>query len=164
MNSDESNSRASISYSRRGPDGSSINVTLHGATPEQVAMIEWLQAEASWHNDQEYRARRLKHELERQKRRQREIDRQNTLIDKHLELMKALTIEGFRRDSLIRHAPMRLDNDDRLLCTSCYNTEYEPEHLSFPCPEYVFIRDWAPKPIPIIYDDFENGPSDNFIP
>lgn len=164
MNSDESDPRASISYSRRGPDGSSINVTLHGATPEQVAIIEWLQAEASWHANKEYRARQIKQELERQKRRQRVLDQQKRLVDEHLELMKSLTIAGFRRDSLIRHAPMYLDNGDRLLCTSCYTTDYEPEHVGFPCPEYVFIRDWAPKPIPIIYDDFENGPSDNFIP
>lgn len=152
-----------ISYTRRGANGERISVSLHGATPEQVAIIHWLQAEDEWHANKKYRERQLKQELERQRRRQKEIDRQNKLIGEHVALMQSPGITGFRRDSLLRHAPMRLDNGDRLLCTSCYDTEYEPQHLGFPCEEYVFTRDWAPKAIPIIYDEFENGPSDNFI-
>lgn len=144
-----------ISYTRTGPRGEKTTVNLFGATPEQAAIIMWLKAEDEWKANERYRARQLELKLVRQKQRQKEIDRQNKLIDEHVALMHTPEITGFRRDVLLRHAPMRLDDGKRLLCTSCYTTDYhEVEHQSFPCDEYIFACDW--EPTPIVTHDYEN--------
>lgn len=138
---------SSITYERRSPDGSRINVQMHGATPEQVALIQWLQAEEAWKNQLAWDKKENQRKRKEAKKQQEQRDRNNAFITEH-EALVAITPAGFRRDSLIRHAPTRSYGRsyyDYLQCTSCYSTDYEPDRVSFPCPEYVFITEWEPE-------------------
>lgn len=142
---DQATRGADISYTRRLADGSHINVNMRGATPEQVAIIQWLQAEEAWKEHQKYKARELQIELEKQRKRQETLDRWEKQIKDHEELL-AKTPPSFRRDMLIRHEPTRpypnTFHRTHLECGTCMSTDYEPDYLSWPCNEYVFTVDW----------------------
>jgi hypothetical protein len=146
---DQRKKGSNITYERRMPDGSHITVQMNGATPEQVALIHWLQAEEAWKNQLEWDKKENQRKRKEAKKQQEQRDRNNSLITEH-EALVAITPAGFRRDSLIRHAPTRSTYGysyyDYLQCTSCYGTDYEPERVSFPCPEYVFITEWEATP------------------
>lgn len=137
---------SSIRYERRLADGSHIQVQMNGATPEQVALIHWLQAEEAWKAQEEWRKKEIKQELKRQQQKQKELDKRNKLKAEHEALLNDPSITGFRRDMLLRHAPVDpyTHFDTVLRCRSCYGTDYDPERLVFPCNEYVFTSEWTP--------------------
>jgi hypothetical protein len=135
-----------IVYTRTGPDGFSLQAKIYGATPEQAAIVTWLQAEDEWKRNSQRRAREIKLELERQRKRQEAIDRRAKQVEDHEAALTAPDMTGFRRDMLLRHAPTPPyeAHDNQLRCRVCYDTDYEPERLVFPCNEYVFTMAWVP--------------------
>lgn len=146
---DQRKKGSNITYERRMPDGSHITVQMNGATPEQVALIQWLQAEEAWKAQKAWRAREIKVELERQRKIQEELTRQDVQIAKHEARLDSPVYTGFRRDALLRHSPVRPPRQyyqENLKCRSCYTTDYEPENVDFPCPEYVFTTEWEATP------------------
>jgi len=127
-------------YSVTLPDGSRMSVGLQGITADQVALVQWLQAEQAWHRKvvQDERARTEKHREDT--RRRRVAAKRERLRAEHDE--RVADASGFREQALIRHAP-RFADFPRVLCTTCVTTDYEPDPVEFPCAEYVFARDWG---------------------
>ena len=132
-----------VSFERTNPDGSRMSMNIPRATPEQAALVAWLQAEDAWKRNQGYRER----EAARKRQEQIERDERAVRVQKakaeHGRLMRSAV--GFRHAALVRHRPVDAADarGPRLLCHECDDGEYEPESLPFPCPEYVFARDWS---------------------
>jgi len=130
-----------LRYSVSLPDGSNMNMGLANLTPDQVAVVHWLQAEQAW--------TRTLAEIERKRlARQRKDDERCLAADERRRVraehaQRLTNLRGFRKQALLRHAPVQWRSTDDLVCASCISREYEPDRVAFPCDEYLFARDWG---------------------
>lgn len=130
-----------LRYSVRLPDGSSMTMGLTDLTPDQVAVVHWLQAEQAWQRTLDEIERKRLARQRKDDERCRAADERRRVRAEHAERLTGL--RGFRRLALVRHAPVQWRGTDDLVCASCITHEYEPDRVSFPCAEYLFARDWG---------------------
>ena len=128
-------------YSVHFTDGSSMTMGLTGLTPDQVALVQWLQAEKAWHRSVVEDERRREKQREEAAEQSRTANERLRVKRAHNKLVNGAT--GFHEAALIRHAPVKLRRSDDLVCASCISREYEPDRVAFPCDEYLFARDWG---------------------
>lgn len=133
-----------VSYQRTNPDGTTLHMNIPNATPEQAALVAWLQAEDNWKADAARRERQRAAELKQQREAQEQIEKMHRSLAEHEILLASAT--GFQRAMLERHAPTESYLDyktGKLSCRTCTDREWEPESLDFPCDEYEFTRDYS---------------------
>lgn len=130
-----------LRYSVHLPDGSSMTMGLTDLTPEQVAVVHWLQAEQAWTRTlAEVERKRLARQRKDAERLRAAEERRLVRIEHDRRIDEAT---GFRLAALTRHGPTKRIGAEGLVCAVCFVGNYEPDPVEFPCSEYLFARDWG---------------------